>query len=337
MRITIAWRAIRKGGNLSVWHSIIGGFILCAASALAFAAETYPTRPVRLVVPTGSGGITDILARIVAEKLRGGLGQQIVIDNRAGASGIVGSAIVAKAAPDGYTLLMVFPTHPVNPSLHKDLPYDTVRDFAPVTMVGSVKLVLLVNPSLPAKSVRDLIALARDRTTQLNYGSVGAGSLGYLAGELFASLAGIKITHVPYKGVPQVQSALISGEVQIYFDAPITAIPQVKSGRLNALGVTTKTRIDVLPGVPTIAEAGVPGYEVVGWNGIVAPARTPRAIIERLHREIVKTLLLPDVVAQFAAQGVDAVGNTPEEFGLIIKADIEKWGNVIRRSSMQAN
>ena len=310
---------------------------LCAIGDYGRAADTYPGRPVRLVVPSGAGGITDILARIVAEKLRAPLGQQVVVDNRGGAGGIIGSDIVAKATPDGYTLLMVFPSHPVNPSLYLNVPYDTVRDFAPITMVGTVTQVLIVHPSFPARSVKELIAHARERPGQLNYGSVGRGSLGFLSAGLFASLTGTRIVHVAYKGAPQVMTALIAGEIQIYFNVPITSLPQIKAGKVRALGVSTKARLAILPDVPTIAESGVPSYEVVGWNGILAPARTPRPIIERLHAEIVKVLRSPDVVEQLTTQGVDPIGNTPQEFAAIIRTDVEKWARVLKSAGVTPN
>jgi tripartite-type tricarboxylate transporter receptor subunit TctC len=317
--------------------TLIVSVALGISGSRSLAADAYPGRPIRLVVPTGAGGITDILARVVAEKLRGTLGQQIVVDNRGGAGGIIGSDIVAKAAPDGYTLLMVFPSHPVNPSLFRKMPFDTLRDFAPITMVGTVTQVLLVHPTFPAKSVKELIAYAVERPGQLNFGTVGRGSLGYLSAELFASLTGIRIVHVAYKGAPQVMTALIAGEVQIYFNVPITALPQIKAGKVRALGVSTKSRLAIMPDVPTIAESGVPGYEVVGWNGILAPARTPRPIIERLHAEIVKVLRSPDVVEQLTTQGVDPIGNTPEEFAAIIRTDVEKWARVLKSAGVAPN
>ena len=308
---------------------------MLAASAMSgLAADSYPNRPVRLVVPSGAGGVTDLLARIVADRLRNALGQQFVIDNRSGAGGVIGSDIVAKAAPDGYTLLMVFPSHPVNPSLVKKMPFDTVRDFAPITMVGTVTQVLLVHQSFPPKTVKELIAYAAERPGQLNFGTVGRGSLGYLSSELFASMAGLRMVHVAYKGAPQVMTALIGGEIQIYFNVPITALPQIKAGKVRALGVSTKARLAILPEVPTMAESGLTGYEVVGWNGILAPAKTPRAIIERLHVETVKVLRTPDIVEQFTVQGVDPIGNTPEEFAVIIRTDVAKWAKVLKNAGV---
>jgi tripartite-type tricarboxylate transporter receptor subunit TctC len=306
-------------------------------AAHAAAADVYPNRPIRLVVPTGAGGNTDTFARIVADKLKGPLGQQIIVDNRSGASGIVGSDIVAKAVPDGYTLLMVFPSHPVNPSLYSDLPYDTLKDFAPVTMVTSVTQVLVVNPKLPIHTVKDLIAQAKEKPGQFNHGVVARGSLGDLSAEVFSMMTGARLTQIAYKGAPQVMTALIGGELQVYFSAPVVAIPQIKAGRVRALGVSTKKRLAVIPDVPTIAEAGVPGYEVVGWNGILAPAKTPRAIIERLNADIVKVIRTPEVEADILAQGIEPIGNTPEEFGRIIRADVERWGKILKGTKTKAN
>ena len=306
-------------------------------SAYTTVADVYPNRPIRLVVPTGAGGNTDTFARIVADKLKGPLGQQIIVDNRSGASGIVGSDIVAKAVPDGYTLLMVFPSHPVNPSLYSDLPYDTLKDFAPVTMVTSVTQVLVVNPKLPIHTVKDLIAQAKEKPGHFNHGVVARGSLGDLSAEVFSMMTGAKLTQIAYKGAPQVMTALIGGELQVYFSAPVVAIPQMKAGRVRALGVSTKKRLSVIPDVPTIAEAGVPGYEVVGWNGILAPAKTPRAIIERLNADIVKVIRTPEVEADILAQGIEPIGNTPEEFGRIIRADVERWGKILKGAKTKAN
>ena len=305
---------------------------LCCA--LAQAAESYPNRPIRLVVPTGAGGVTDILARILAERMRDGLRQQMVVDNRPGAGGIIGSDIVAKALPDGYTLLMVFPSHPVNPSLNAKMPYDTVNDFAPISMVSRVSQVLLVHPSLPVSTVKELIAYAKARPKQLNYGTVGRGSFGHVSTELFASQAGIDLVHITYKGVPQIIGALLSGEIQVYFNVPISAIGQIKAGKMRALGVTRSERLPMLPDVPTIAEAALPGFEAIGWNGILAPAATPRSIVDRLHREIVAALRTPEVLAQLTAQGIEPVGNTPEEFARIIRADVAKWAQVLRRAGV---
>jgi tripartite-type tricarboxylate transporter receptor subunit TctC len=321
----------------SVASSLLAAMSLGMTGYRTFAADFYPSRPIRLVVPSGAGGNTDFLARMLAEKLRSPLGQPVIVDNRSAASGIVGTELVAKAAPDGYTLLMVFPSHPVNPSLYSDLPYDTIKDFAPITMVSTVTQVLLVNSKSPAKSVKELIALAAQRPGQLNYGAVGRGSLGDLSARLFGSIAGIELVPVFYKSAPQIMTALIQGELQIYFSPPVVAVPQIKSERVRALGVSTKARLAIIPDVPTIAESGLPGFEVVGWNGILAPARTPRSVIDRLHKEIVAVLRSADVEAQIAAQGIEPLANTPEEFGRIIRADVEKWARVLKGARIKVN
>ena len=310
--------------------TLILAFAACLSGGGVFAAERYPERPIRLVVPTGAGGNTDTFARIIAEKLRVPLGQQVIVDNRPGADGIVGTDIVAKAKPDGYTLLMVFPTHPVNPFLHAKLPYDTLKDFAPISMVTSVTQVLLVNPKVPARSVKELIAIATEKPGALNAGAVARGSLGDLCTELFESQAKVKFVHIGYKGAPQVVTALIAGEIQVYFAPPVVAIPQMKAERVRALGVSTRARLAMLPDVPTIAESGLPGYDVVGWNGVLAPAGTPREIIDRLSAEIAKVMRSPEMQAETAAQGVEAIGNSPAEFDRVIRADMQKWAKLLK-------
>jgi tripartite-type tricarboxylate transporter receptor subunit TctC len=306
-----------------------------AHEAAAATAESYPSRPVRIVIPSGAGGITDILGRVIAQKLTDSLGQQVVIDNRPGASGIVGSQIVAKAAPDGYTLLMVFPSHPVNPSLYANMPYDTVTAFAPISMVSAVSTVLVVPSEIAAKSVAELISLAKDKSTRINYGSVGRGSLGHLASELLRSMTGMNITHVSYKGSPQIMTALLSGEIQMYLIASAgTVMPHLKSGRLRALGVSSTKRIPSLPEVPAIAET-VPGYEARGWNGILGPAGTPKATVDRLHQEIVTVVHSPEFMKQLATEGAVPIGNSPAEFGRIIRMDIDKWAKVIKEAGIR--
>jgi len=309
------------------------GLALIAASVSA--AESYPSRPIRIVLPSGAGGITDILGRVIAQKVTESVGQQVVIDNRPGASGIVGSQIVAKAAPDGYTLLMVFPSHVVNPSLYANMPYDTVTAFAPVTLVSAVSTTLVVPGDNPAKSVAELVALARTRAAKINYGSVGRGSLGHLASELLRSMTGMDITHVAYKGSPQIMTALLSGEIQMYLIASVgTVQPHLKTGRLRALGVSSAKRLPSLPDVPAIAET-VPGYEARGWNGILAPAGTPKAIVDRLNKEIVLVLQSPEFLKQLATEGAVPVGNSPAEFASVIRADIAKWAKVVKEAGIR--
>ena len=296
----------------------------------AAAAESFPSRPVRLIIPSGAGGVTDILARHIAPKLGDTLGQQVVIDNRPGASGIVGSQIVAKSAPDGYTLLMVFPSHVVNPSLFPDIPYDTATAFAPITLVSAVSPVLLVGAQLPARNLAEFIALGKAKPGQLNHGSTGAGSMGSLGAELFGTMAGIKFTQVIYKGGPQALTALLSGEIEFYLVGSVsTAVQQVRAGRVRALGVGAKQRNASLPDVPPIADR-LPGYEARGWNGILAPAGTPRAIVDRLNQVLVKIIRSSDMAPALAGEGATAVGNTPAEFDAVIRADMAKWAKIIK-------
>ena len=299
------------------------------------ADEAFPTKPIKIVVPTGAGGITDVLARIVAQQLSTRLKQAVYIDNRAGASGILGSDIVAKSAPDGYTLLMAFPTHPVNPSLFAKMPYNTQKDFSGISTVSSVSLVLLVNPASPLNSVRDVIAKAKAEPGALNFGSVGNGSLGHLGAELFASSANVKMTHIPYKSVPQMQTALLANEIDIYFDAPVTSVNLVKGGQLKALGVSTKARNASFPGVPTISEAGLPGFEVTSWNGLLAPAGTPPAVVARLNTELVAILNDPEIRAKFEGLGVDALASAPEAFDQLIRSDLNRWEQVLKKANIK--
>ena len=306
------------------------------AAPSVHSADNYPVRPVRIVVPTGAGGITDILARVIGQRLGEQLGQQVIVDNRPGASGIVGSQIVAAATPDGHTLLMVYPSHPVNPSLISKLPYDTVKAFAPITMVSAIGLLLVVNAALPVTSVRELIELSKQRPGQINYGAVGSGSLGHLGAELFRFKSGADISFVAYKGAPQVFTALIGGEISVYFVATMSsALPLIRAGRLRVLGVSTAQRVAALPDTPPIADT-VPGYEVRGWNGLLAPAGTPRPIIERLNRDIVRIVHTPEFAERLAGEGAVAVGNTPQQFDAIIRADIEKWAKVIKDAGIRA-
>lgn len=300
-----------------------------ALAARSARADTYPSKPVQLVVPLGPGGINDIISRLLAQKLTESWGQPVVVVNKPGAGGIIGSDAVAKAAPDGATILMCYSSHMANPSLYAKLPYDTLKAFAPVTLVNTVNLVLTVGPSVPAASVSDLIALAKARPGALNYGTSGIGSLGHLAALRFATTAGIDVVHVPYKSAPDVMTALLQGDAAFYFDSPITALPFIRSRKVKALAMTSVIRSSVLPDVPTIAEAALPGFEVLGWNGLLAPAGTPAPVIERLNAEVVKILRTQAVRDQLRDQGVDVVGNRPEEFAAIIAADVAKWREII--------
>src|SRR3954468_24698025 len=287
--------------------------LLVIAFALACApqarAEDYPTRTIKMIVPTGAGGITDILARLVGKHISEKLGQPVVIDNRTGAGGTIGTRAVAQAEPDGYTLLMVFPSHAANPALYAKLPYDSEKDFAPISMVTKVSEILLVPNTSPAKSVTEFVELARKG--QLNYASVGVGSLAHLSTELFLATAGVRMTHIPYRSVPQAQQAVMTGEVAVFFDTPITALPQIRAGTVRALGISTAKRLAVAPEIPTIAEAGSFDYEVGVWNAILAPAGTPRPIVEKLNKTIVDALKSPEIEKFLAEQGIEPAGNSP--------------------------
>jgi tripartite-type tricarboxylate transporter receptor subunit TctC len=308
---------------------------LCLALALSPAAQAqdYPSRTIRMIVPTGAGGITDILARLVGNSLGEQFGQPVVIENRPGAGGTLGTRAVAQAEPDGYTLLMAFPSHAANPALYASLPYDSEKDFAPISMVTRVSEILLVPNSSPAKSVKEFIDLARRQP--LNYASVGVGSLAHLSTELFLSAAGIKMTHIAYRSVPEAQQAVMTGQVAAFFDTPVTALPQIRAGTIRALGISTDKRLTIAPDIPTIAEAGVPGYEVVGWNGILAPARTPRPIVDKLNAAIQIALKTPEMEKMLHDQGIEPAGNSPEEFARLMHIDIEKWIRVCREAGIK--
>jgi tripartite-type tricarboxylate transporter receptor subunit TctC len=305
-------------------------------SGVAF-GQAYPTHPIRMVVPFSAGaGVTDIMARLVGQHLGVNLGQQIVIDNRPGAGGIPGTEVVSRAAPDGYTLLMTNVALAVNPYLYPKLPYDALKDFMPVTMVNSAPLLLVVHPALPAKSVKELIDYAKSHPGQLNYGSGGVGSTPHLSGELFKSLAGIDAVHVPYKGGAPALTDLVGGQLSFMIENVPGTMPFVKAGKLRALAITSAKRSPLEPTLPTMAEAGVPGYEVIGWNGIVAVKGTPSAIVARLHTEVAKILRTPEVTQRLAALGAEPVGNTPDEFGAFIKAEMARWGKIIKEKGIRS-
>jgi len=305
--------------------------------ALSSQAQTYPSRPVRIIIPLSSGGTTDVPGRIVAQRLSETLGQQFFVENRPGAGGIIGADAVAKAKPDGYTLLLTATPHVITPGLYKSMPYNAVTDFAPVTRIASGPYVLVVHPSLGVNSIRELVALARAQPGKIDFASSGNGSAQHLVGALFASMAGVNINHVPYKGSGPATADMISGIVKLGFPGTPIAIPHLKAGRLKALGVTTSRRSAQLPDVPTIAEAGVPGYEAIVWVGLLAPLATPREIINRLNAEIVKMLRQPEVEQLLQASGVDPTPTTPEEFGAYVKSEFDKWQKVVKESGATAN
>ena len=312
-------------------------FLLMLLGAVHTAlAQTYPTKAVRMVVPFAAGaGSNDIMARLIAQKLSDSLGQQFVVDNRPGASGIIGTDIVAKAQPDGYTVLMMSLTFTVNPSLFSKLPYDTVKDFTPVTLVASAPLMLVVHPSLPAKSVAEFIAYAKANPGRLNFGSGGPGTTPHLAGEMLKTMAGIEVTHIPYKGGAPALADLIGGQIQFMCENIPGTLPFAKAGKLRALAVTDLRRSPLLPDLPTLDETGLKGYQIVGWNGVFMPAGTPQAIVNKLHAEVVKALALPDVRERLATMGADGVGNTPQQFAAFIKAEIPKWARVVKDAGIK--
>ncbi len=299
-------------------------------------AQSYPVKPVRLVVPFPPGGGTDVVGRLVAQQLTQNLAQQVIIDNRAGAAGRIGAEYVAHVAPDGYTLLMATTTVIITaPALFPKLPYDAVKDFAPVAPVASGTYVLVVHPSVPVRSVKELIALAKAHPGQLNFASSGPGDTNHLSGELFQIQANIKMTHVPYKGAAPGTISVVMGETDLMFSNIVPAIPPVKSGQLRALGITSLKRSPMLPEVPTIAESGLPGFEVQTLYAILAPARTPDAIVQRLNAEIAKALRVPDVRQRLEADGSQVLISTPAELGKLMVAEIAKWTKVIKRAGIK--
>ena len=311
--------------------------LACAALATpAFAQPAYPSKPVRIISIFAPGGGNDVICRLVAQQLTERLKQQVIVENRVGANGIVGTEAVARAAPDGYTFTLIPSGHTVNASMYKKLPFDSLKDFTPITLAGSGPLVLAVHPSLPLKNVRDLIALAKSRPGQLTYVSSGIGASGHLAGALFDTMTGTKMEHIPYKGMSLAVSDLMGGQVSMTFGTSLSVIPHVRTGRLRALAVTGAQRSPALPGLPTIAESGVPGYEAGLWYGFVGPARMPPEIVQRLNAEIVAILAQPDTREKLASQGLDARSSTPEEFARIIASDIVRWAAVVQKLGLQA-
>ena len=330
----------RRSLPAGLWRLAVGA--LLAFSALAAApmagAQAYPAKPIRIVVPFPPGGATDILARAVAQKLTDAWGQAVVVDNRPGAGGNIGSEIVAKAAPDGYTLEMgTVGTHAINASLYAKMPYDHVKDFAPVILVAGVPNVLVVNPSLPVSSVQELIAYAKANPGKLNFASSGSGTSIHLAGELFKVMAGVQMTHIPYKGSAPALQDLIGGQVQLMFDNLPPSLPHIKAGKLRALAVTSATRSSALPDTPTIAESGLPGFEASSWFGVLAPAGTPPAIIARLNAEIGAWLASAEAKEKMLALGANIGGGSPEDFARHIAAETAKWQKVVKASGAKVD
>lgn len=315
--------------------------VTCAALPAAVGdarAQAWPSKPVTMVVPFPAGGTTDIVARLVAAKLSEVWGQPVIIDNRAGAGGNIGSAMVAKAAPDGYTLLMgTVGTHAINASLYAKMPYDVVKDFQPITNVAAVPNMLVVHPDLPVKTVKELIDYGKKNPGKLNMASSGNGTSIHLAGELFKVMTGVQMEHIPYKGSAPAITDLIGGQVQVMFDNMPSALPHVKAGKLRAIAVTTATRSAAMPDLPTIAEAGLPGFEAASWFGMLAPAGTPKEIVAKIHGDVVKLAKTTDLSAKLAQQGAVPVLNTPDEFAAYIKAELAKWEKVVKASGARAD
>ncbi len=309
----------------------LGGALLVATTCVA----AYPERPLRLVVPYSAGGSTDTVGRIIGPRLSERLGTQVVLDNRTGAGTLIGTEIVARAAPDGYTLLMATPPTAVNPSLYPRVPYDLKRDFVAVTNVAGSSNLLVVHPNVPARSTRELIALLKSAPGKYNYGSSGIGGAGHLAMALFESMAGVDAAHVPYKGGAPAVVDLVAGRVSLMMANLTTAQPHIRANRLRGLGIGTRTRSPLFPEMPTIAESGVPGYEANNWNGVVAPAGTPRAVIERLHREITAVLKEPAIAERMAGAGLEPIGDTPAQFAAYLAAEAEKWGRLVKSAGIK--
>jgi tripartite-type tricarboxylate transporter receptor subunit TctC len=311
----------------------VGVAVLALGLAGGVHAQTYPTKPIRLIAPFPPGGSTDLLARLVAQRLSEAWGQQVIVENRAGAGGTIGVELAARAAPDGYTIVMGHVgTFGFNPSLYPKLPYDAIRDFAPITNLAFVPNGMAVHPSLPVKTAGDFVKMAKARPGELMFGSGGNGSAAHLAAEYFRLVAKIQLVHVPYKGTGPAMIDLIAGQITMMITGMTALMPHVKSGKLKLLGVATLKRLPSMPDVPTIAETGVPGFDANQWYGVLAPAATPRDIVMKLNTEIVRILRRPDVKERLAADGAEPIGNTPEEFGAFIKTEIARWAPVVKAS-----
>jgi tripartite-type tricarboxylate transporter receptor subunit TctC len=314
---------------------VIAALLFCGAVFAQGAAETYPARPVRVVIGLAPGGGTDLQARLFAQKLSENLGRPFVVENRTGAGGTIAYAQIAKSPPDGYTLLGVTSGYTITPAVYSNLPYDPVKDFAPISLVAQAPFLFLTHPSLPVRSVKDLLALARTRPAMLDCGTAGHGSSTHMAFELFRTMAGVNITHIPYKGTGPALIDAMAGQVHMLFGNVLSTLTHVKSGRLRALAVTTAKRSRVLPDLPTVSESGVPGYENSTWFGLLAPAGTPAAVLNKLNAELVKTSRSPDIVERLAPDGGEPVGSTPEQFSRHLALEITRWRKVVKDAGMK--
>lgn len=321
--------------NLIIRAISATGLALCAFNAIA--ADTYPSKPIKWVVPFPPGGAMDSMARTLGEKLSVNMKQPVIVENRPGAGGAIGSNIVAKAAPDGHTMMIVSIGHAVNPSIYPKLQYDAAKDFKPVSLVAIVPNLLVAHPSVKANNIKELIALAKAQPGKLTYASAGNGTTVHLSAELFNSMAGVDIMHVPYKGSAPAVTDLIGGQVNIMFDSLSSAKPYVQSGKLKALAVTTAKRSSAFPNVPTIAESGIPGYELSGWYAVFVPAETPKPIVDRLNAELLRALKQPDVRARFALIGAEPAGSSPEELANTLKTETARWSKIVQERNIKAD
>lgn len=319
----------RSGLANRCWLGVVCAFLLCGVSAAQ--AQGYPSRPIRTIVPYAAGGGADALARLIGPRLAERLGQQVIVDNRPGGNTVIGTDAAAKAKPDGYTMVFVTITHAVNASLMKKLPYDSVKDFTPVIQIYAQPLVVVTHPSMPLKSIRQLIDLARARPGQIGFASSGDGGAPHLAGELFKKLTNVDIVHIPYKGAGPASIDVVGGHVPLMFGPIVTVLPHIKSGRLNALAVTTSRRIQALPHLPTVTESGVPNYDISSWTGVLFPAGTPQEIVERINSEMQRILETPAAREQLTAEGTEIIGGSAADFARFIRAEIDKWATVLKK------
>lgn len=311
---------------------VLVAVVAASCVGAAHAQQPFPLRPVRLIVPFTPGAINDLIARLLAAKLAEGWGQQVVVDNRPGAGTLIGTDLVAKATPDGHTLLLVSAAFAINPTLYAKLPFDPVRDFAPITLVGAAPFVMVVAPSLPVRSVRELVALAKSKPGQLSYASTGIGATAHLVGEMLKTAAGISLVHVPYKGFAPALTDVIAGQVQVTYGTYSTLAPHIQAGRVRALAVTSAKRSQLTPDLPTVAEAGYPNFNATAWWGVVAPARVPAAIIQKLQADLAAIVRQPEMRERLAREGVDVAANPPSEFGAFIREEIQRWGVAVKQS-----
>ena len=321
---------------MKTWPAVL--FALALAAPWPAGAQSYPSKPIHFVVPYPAGGPLDTVARLLAQKVSESVHQPVIVENKPGAGGNIGTDAVAKSAPDGYTILMgAVATHAINPTLYASIPYDPVRDFIPVTQVAATPNVLVVNPSIPVASVREFIAYAKANPDKLNFGSGSTGSAGHLAGELFKAMAGVEMTHVPYKGAAPAMQDLVGGRIQLMFDNLASSLAQVRAGKVKALAVTTARRSALAPELPTIAESGLPGFDISTWFGIFVPANTPRGVVDTLHAEFTRALADPGVRDTMLQLGAEPVGSRPEEFAAYIRAEAQKYARVIKASGAKAD